>query len=72
MPEWLAVQSTRVAAAAFDPEQEAILVEFPDGKKWWYGGCGPEVWEEFMSPTTSKGQFIKDVLDHHPNGRYEG
>lgn len=72
MLEWNAVQSTRVVAAAFDADQETIFVQFPDGIRWWYGGCGREVWEEFMSPTTSKGRFIHDVLDHHPNGRYEG
>lgn len=27
---------------------------------------------EARSPTTSMGRFIHDVLDHHPNGRYEG
>ena len=52
--------------------QETIFVQFPDGIRWWYGGCDREVWEEFMDPITSKGRFIRDVLDHHQNGRYEG
>ena len=72
MLEWIAVQSTRVMAATFDANQETIFVQFPDGIRWWYGGCDREVWEEFMDPITSKGRFIRDVLDHHQNGRYGG
>lgn len=72
MLEWIPVDSERIVAAAYDSEQQAILVQFPNGTKWWYGNCGPEIWGEFVSPMTSQGRYIKDVLDHHPNGRYDG
>ena len=72
MLEWLPVESKRILAAAYDADHEIIFVEFPEGVRWWYSGCGPEVWEEFLLPTTSQGRYIKDVLDHHPNGRYDG
>ena len=72
MFQWVSVQSERIVSAAYDPEQQVILVEFPNGVRWWYGGCTPETWQEFMDPLTSKGRFIKDILDGHQNGRYDG
>lgn len=44
----------------------------PDGPEWWYGSCPQLTWEEFSSPNTSKGQYINQVLNGHPNGRYIG
>ena len=72
MLEWRPVQSERIAFAAFDPEQQVIFVQFPNGKRWWYGNCTADMWAEFMGPSTSKGRYIKDTLDNHPNGRYDG
>lgn len=73
MIEWMPVAgSARVVADAYDPETERILVEFPTGIRWWYGNCPLQVWEEFNAPGTSKGQYISMVLNHHPNGRYDG
>jgi hypothetical protein len=73
MMQWVDVHdSQRVVAVAYDSKQEVIYVRFPDGSAWWYGGCPPHVWEEFTSPGTSKGRFIKDSLDAHPNGKWSG
>lgn len=70
MYEWLPISgSSRIVAAAYDAATEQILVEFPEGIRWWYGECPAIVWEEFMAPGTSKGQYIHRVLNHHPNGR---
>jgi len=72
MISWVDVpDSERVTAIAYDSEQETIYVRFKrDGVEWWYGSCPPHVWEQFTQPGVSKGRFIREVLDHHPNGRY--
>jgi hypothetical protein len=67
---WIDVAgSKRIVAMAYDSEAEAILVRFPNGVEWWYRECPPAVWEEFSAETTSKGQYIANVLNHKPNGR---
>jgi hypothetical protein len=69
--EWQAVDSTRIIAEAYDAEAETIYVEFPKGGvQWWYGGCPIEVWRDFTAPGQSRGQFIHQVLDAKPNGRF--
>lgn len=69
---WVEVNdSERVSAVAYDAEQETIYVRFKKtGVEWWYGSCPPHIWEQFTLPGTSKGRYIKEVLDAHPNGRW--
>ena len=63
--------STRVIAVAYDVEEETIYVRFrKGGVEWWYGSCPLHIWEQFTMPGVSKGRFIREVLDSHPNGRY--
>lgn len=68
--EWIEVpESSRIAAMAYDEENERILVRLRDGNKGWqYMGCPPAVWEEFANPATSKGTFIHERLDFHQHG----
>jgi hypothetical protein len=69
--EWQSVESTRIVAEGYDPETETIYVEFPkNGVQWWYGACPPEVWSLFTAHGQSRGQFIHQVLNAKPNGRY--
>lgn len=69
--EWQYVESTRIVAEGYDPGAETIYVEFPrGGVQWWYGACPPDVWEQFTAPGQSRGQFIHQVLNGKPNGRY--
>ncbi len=71
MIEWLAVTgSDRIVAEAYDHEAETIYVRFPKGIEWWYAACPPHVWEEFTALGQSRGQYIANVLNHKPNGRY--
>ena len=71
--DWQAVtDSSRVAAIAYDPQGETIFVRFQDGVEWWYGNCPAQVWEVFVAPGTSKGRYIKEVLDDHPKGKHVG
>jgi hypothetical protein len=73
MIEWLpVVDSERIVAEAFLPDQETILVRFPDGVEWSYSACSATVWGEFTAPTQSRGEFIARVLDAKPNGRWAG
>ena len=73
MIEWIPVQgSSRIVAEAYNPETETILIRFPDGTEWSYSACPPAVWEEFTAPSQSRGQYIAQVLDAKPNGRWSG
>ena len=69
--EWKPVDSKRIIAEGYDPELETIYVEFPkNGVQWWYEACPPDVWEQFTAQGQSRGQFIHNVLNAKPNGRY--
>jgi hypothetical protein len=69
--EWHYVESTRIVAEAYDEETETIYVEFPKGGvQWWYSACPRDVWEQFTAEGQSRGQFIHQVLNGKPNGRY--
>lgn len=73
MTEWIPViNSTRIVAERFDLETETIYVRFPNGVEWWYSACPPHIWEAFVAPGQSRGQYIHQVLNHKPNGRYAG
>lgn len=69
MIEWISVlDSTRIVAMAYNEEQQTIYVRFPEGIEWWYGDCSQLHWEEFRF-APSKGRYIREELDHHPNGQ---
>lgn len=73
MIDWIEINdSARVTAVAYDPQQEIIYTRFPNGVEWQYLACPPNIWADFMLPTTSKGRYISQVLDHHPNQRFVG
>ncbi|MDE0236550.1 MAG: KTSC domain-containing protein [bacterium] len=73
MIEWIPVSdSERIIAEAYLEEAETILVRFPDGVEWAYSECPLHIWEEFTAPGQSRGQYIAQVLDHKPHGRWEG
>jgi hypothetical protein len=68
---WQAVDSSRIVAEAYDEAAETIYVEFPKGGvQWWYSACPLDVWQQFTSPGQSRGQFIHQVLNAKPNGRF--
>lgn len=70
MIDWIEVNdSSRVSAVAYDVDEERILVRFrKDGVEWQYPNCPLVVWQEFMAPATSKGQYIYEQLNHHDHG----
>jgi hypothetical protein len=67
--EWFEVDSSAVAAIAYDYESEAIHVRFKSGVEWRYLACSPAEWGDFRSPSTSKGKFVNDILKHKPGAR---
>jgi hypothetical protein len=69
--EWQPAISSRIVAEGYDAEAETIYVEFPKGGvQWWYSNCPLEVWEQFTAVGQSRGEFIHQVLDAKPNGRF--
>lgn len=72
MINWIPVDSTRIVAEAYDPDTETIYVRFPDGVEWCYRACPPDIWEAFSAAGQSRGQYIHQVLNLKPNGRYGG
>ena len=70
---WIPVESSgRVVAEAYVEETETILVRFPNDVEWYYSACPPFVWQEFTAEGQSRGQYIAQVLDAKPNGRWNG
>lgn len=73
MVDWIPVSgSARIIAEAYLPDQEAIIVRFPDGVEWAYQACTPAIWAEFTAPGQSRGEYIARVLDAKPNGPFLG
>ena len=76
MPEsldWIPVaNSARIVAECYLPEQEIILVRFPDGVEWQYKACPLSEWIAFTAHGQSRGKYIKDVLDYKPKGPWLG
>ena len=68
MIDWIPVVSERVQAIRYDSATDTIFVRFLDGAEWQYSECPPHIWEEFASANTSKGRYIREVLDTHPKG----
>jgi hypothetical protein len=66
---WLEVDSSAISAIAYDEDAEAIHVRYKDGPEWRYLGCSRGEWDEFRSPSTSKGKFVNGVLKSKPAER---
>lgn len=60
----------RIVAEAHDPEAETIYVRLPERRRVVLCSVPPDVWERFTVPSQSRGEFIAEVLDHKPNGRF--
>ena len=69
-PEWRPVVSDWITDEAYDPDTEAILVRFHNGREWSYEACPPEVWAAFTAPGQSRGKFFHAVLKDKPNHQH--
>ena len=66
---WLVAVELQIGPGHVSSE-EAILARFPARVEWRYDGCPAHVWEEFADSATSKGTYIREQLDRHPNGPF--
>lgn len=70
MPNWIPVtDSSRIVAAAYDSQSQAIHVIFLDGAQYCYEECSQSIWSQFTAPGVSKGAFINSELNKHPYHR---
>lgn len=61
------VQSGRVTEIGFDRDSGTVYVRFTDGVLWQYRNVPEHVFAEFAE-ASSKGRFIRDVLDNFEHG----
>jgi len=66
MLEWVELESSFIAAAAYDPEAETIYLRFDDGAEWAYEYCSAEEWEQLNDPEQSAGKFFHQTLKDRP------
>ena len=58
----------RTLAAAYNPQKEILTLMFRDGTVYNYYDVQKDLWEYFREQST-KGEFIKSMLDDHPRGQ---
>lgn len=68
-PDWIDAESSALVSFAYDENAETIYVRFHSGAEWAYAACSPAEWEDFKSPSTSKGKFLNEVLKSKPATR---
>ena len=51
----------------YDADTATVYVRFTDGASWMYMNVPPDVWDQFVG-SSSKGRFIKEVLDAYSYG----
>lgn len=66
MPDWVELDSSFIAAAAYDAESEVIYLRYKDDAEWAYEYCPAEEWEQLNEPDQSAGQFFHTVLKSKP------
>lgn len=68
---WVAMDSSRVRDARYDPANEQIQVHFRDGTPWVYEGVPANVWRN-LRRSASPGRFVNRVLNDYPYHRGAG
>ena len=67
--EWIELDSSFIAAAAYDAEGEVIHLRYDDGAEWAYEYCPLEEWEQLIDPEQSAGKFFHGILKGKPQHR---
>jgi len=67
MVDMFPVASSRITEMGYDADTATVYVRFTNGASWTYMNVPSDIWEQFVA-SSSKGRFIKDVLDAYPNG----
>jgi hypothetical protein len=67
MVDMFPVASSRITEMGYDADTATVYVRFTNGASWRYMNVPPDIWEQFVA-SSSKGRFIKEVLDAYSNG----
>lgn len=67
MVEMFPVASSRIIEMGYDGDTATVYVRFTSGASWCYMNVPQDVWEQFVA-SSSKGRFIKEVLDGYQHG----
>lgn len=67
MVEMFPVASSRIIEMGYDADTATVYVRFNSGASWCYMNVPQDIWEEFVG-SSSKGRFIKVVLDGYQHG----
>lgn len=59
--------STLVSSAMYDDAAERIFVWEHSGRRWVFENCTEDEWASLMSPATSRGEYVMNVLRSHPH-----
>ncbi|HLN07283.1 MAG TPA: KTSC domain-containing protein [Acidimicrobiales bacterium] len=70
--EWIDMDSSTVANAAYDPDTETIYVRFKEGGTYSYDQCPPHMWAEFTAPGQSPGKYVNETLRYKPYHKLDG
>lgn len=68
---WVALDSSRVRDARYDPGNMQLQVHFRDGTPWVYEDVPPNVWRN-LKRSASPGRFVNRVLNDFPYHRGAG
>ncbi len=69
MLEWVELDSSFIAAAAYDADAETIYLRFDDGAEWAYEYCSQDEFEQLIDPEQSAGKFFHQVLKGRPQNK---
>lgn len=67
MVDMFPVASSRITEMGYDADTATVYVRFTDGASWMYMNVPPDVWDQFVG-SSSKGRFIKEVLESYSHG----
>jgi hypothetical protein len=57
--------SSVVASAMYDEAASRILVWEHTGTRWIFEDCSEEMWRIFIASSTSRGEYLRNVLQRH-------
>lgn len=61
MPDWQPLQSSNIAACAYEPDSRTLHIRFNSGRSYAYADVPQDVYDGLMS-ATSPGQFVNNAI----------
>lgn len=62
--QWQQVDSSNIAAVAYDADEKRIFVQFKDGAEWAYDNCSQGLYDTFTK-APSIGKFFHSNIKTH-------